>query len=192
MEKKTKSGPKIAELVGKTVTLLEPLESDERQKVIKAVLTILGEASTSSTGNGGGGAHNSGEAGQRLSVTSPRSKTWMQQNGLTAEQIEQVFDLATGEVIASEVPGKSDKEKTYNAYVLLGIGRLLASGDASFDDKSARKLCESLGCFIRANHARYMAEKPNVLVGTKEKGWKVTAPGLGRGADVVKELTTGK
>jgi hypothetical protein len=192
MEKKTKSGPKIAELVGKTVTLLEPLESDERQKVIKAVLTILGEGSSSSSGNGSGGAHNSGEAGQGLSGTSPRSKTWMQQNGLTADQIEQVFDLTTGEVIASEVPGKSDKEKTYNAYVLLGIGRLLASGDASFDDKSARKLCESLGCFIRANHSRYMSEKPNVLIGTKEKGWKVTAPGLVRGADVVKELTKGK
>ena len=67
MEKKTKSGPKIAELVGKTVTLLEPLESDERQKVIKAVLTILGESSISPTGNGGGGAHTFGEAGHKPS-----------------------------------------------------------------------------------------------------------------------------
>jgi len=192
MDKKAKSAPKIAELVGKTVALLEPLESDERQKVIKAVLTILEEPSMPPTGNGGGGAHTSGKTGQGSSVTSPRSKTWMQQNGLTTEQIEQVFDLATGEVIASEVPGKSDKEKTYNAYVLLGVGRLLASGDSSFDDKSARKFCESLGCYNSANHSNYIAEKPNVLIGTKEKGWKVTAPGLGRGADIVKELTKGK
>lgn len=67
VEKKTKSGPRIAELVGKTVTLLEPLESGERQKVIKAVLTILGESSISPMDNGGGGAHASGEGGQGAS-----------------------------------------------------------------------------------------------------------------------------
>ena len=70
----------------------------------------------------------------------------MRQNGLSWAQIQQVFHIADGavEVIAPEIPGGSDKEKTYVAYVLLGLARLLESGNPFFDDKGARALCESL------------------------------------------------
>lgn len=115
----------------------------------------------------------------------------MKQNGLSTAQIERVFDVnAQGvTVIAAKVPGSSAKEQTHNAYVLQGISRLLASGDSNFDDASARKLCEDLGCYNKANHASYMSDKGNVLTGSKSTGWKLTAPGLTQGAALVKELS---
>ena len=107
--------------------------------------------------------------------------------GLTLAQVERVFDISNQgvTVIASEAPGKNDKQRTHNVYVLQGLSRLLASGEATFDDKDARKLCEDLGCYNKPNHALYMGDKGNLLTGSKGGGWKLTAPGLKHGAELV-------
>jgi hypothetical protein len=194
MDKKAKAGPKIADITGKIVALLEPLSAEDRHKVINASLTLLGETPGSEGPAGGApsGTHRSDDRtdrpGQKLEGVSAKGAGWIRQNGLATAQVEQVFDIESGDIIVSEAPGKSDKEKTHNAYVLLGISRLLASGDAAFDDKTARKLCENLGCYNKANHSVYMGDKGNVITGSKDKGWKLTGPGLKRGADLVKQL----
>jgi hypothetical protein len=191
---KTKVGPKIAEIASKVFALLEPLASEDRQKVVKASLTLLGEASTDRTQNGGASRSESGggAASQSIDGLSARATSWMKQHGLTVDQIERVFDITSDgvTVIASDASGKSAREKVHNAYVLQGLSRLLASGDATFDDKSARKVCEDLGCYDKNNHSTYMGDKGNLLAGSKEKGWKLTAPGLKHGAELVKQLTT--
>jgi hypothetical protein len=84
--------------------------------------------------------------------------------------------------------GRNKKEQTYNAYVLVGIGQLLLTGDASFDDRAARSLCEKFGCYNSANHSTHLREKGNEFTGTKERGWTLTAPGLKRGADLIKDM----
>ena len=53
MDKKTKAGPKTAEITGKVVALLQSLESEDRRKVISASLTLLGETSTTPARNPG-------------------------------------------------------------------------------------------------------------------------------------------
>lgn len=196
MDKKTRAGSRIAEIAGKMVTLLEPLESQERQKVINASLTILGEAPSEALGSRASGdarqtTDGDDKSGQGLSGLPAKANNWARQNGLSTAQLEQVFDITGADmtVIASEVPGKSKKEKTHNAFVLQGISRLLASGDPAFDDKAARKLCEDLGCYDAANHSTYMSDKGNLLTGSKKLGWKLTAPGLKHGADLVMQLT---
>ena len=120
----------------------------------------------------------------------PHARSWVKQNGLTFDELQQVFHIDQGEVhvIASEIPGKFDKEKTYNAYVLASIAGLLSEGVASFSDKSARELCKNFGCLNAANHTAYMRAKDNKLAGSKEKGWTLTAPGLKHGATLVKDL----
>jgi hypothetical protein len=178
----------ITDVATKIVGLLTPLKSDERQRVVQAALTLLGEAQ--------GAAHvqaeveDKGAKGDAIELPQ-RAKTWMRQNGLTFGQIQQVFHVEDGtvEVIASAVPGKSDKDKTLNAYIMKGIVELLASGTTSFDDKSARALSNSFGCYNQANHAVYMKDKGNWLIGSKDKGWTLTAPGLAQGAAIVKEMT---
>lgn len=72
--------------------------------------------------------------------------------------------------------------------MLVGIAKLLSSGDPSFDDKSARALCETSGCYDSANHAASLRDKGNEFTGTKDKGWTLTTPGLKRGAILIKEL----
>jgi hypothetical protein len=114
----------------------------------------------------------------------------MKQNDVTIDDIQQTFHMADGvvEVIASDIPGKNGKEKTLAAYVLTGIAGLLATGNAAFDDNSARGVCKSSGCFNLANHAAYLKEKGNEFTGSKDNGWTLTTPGLKRGAALVKEL----
>ncbi len=197
MDKKTKAGATIAEIAGKIVALLGPLNSEDRHKVIKGALVLLGEdspAGTTGSESSSGTALRTGDAGKNdhnLRGLAAKATNWMTQNGLTAAQIERVFDI-TAEgvtVIAAEAPGKDSKSKTRNAYVLQGVSRFLASGESAFDDKSARKVCEELGCYNKGNHAAYMKDKGNLLTGSKGGGWRLTAPGLKHGAALVKELT---
>jgi len=91
-------------------------------------------------------------------------------------------------VIASDIPGKNKKEKNLNAYLLTGIGQYISTGDTSFDDKTARALCTTFACYDSTNHAVYMKGKGNELTGSKENDWKVTAPGLKKGALLVKDI----
>jgi hypothetical protein len=63
----------------------------------------------------------------------------------------------------------------------------LTTGDATFDDKAARQLCDDLGCYDSANHSVFMGDKGNLLTGSKKLGWKLTAPGLKHGANLIKQ-----
>jgi hypothetical protein len=181
---------KLTEIVSKIVELLTPIESDERLRVIQASLTLLGERfPPSSRQVGGAGAPGFGEDGE-VSELPTRARLWMKQHDVSLEELQQVFHLADGaaEMIAGEIPGKNKREKTYSAYILTGLAQLLATGNATFDDKSARSLCESSGCYDPANHSATIANRGNEFTGTKDKGWALTAPGLKRAAALVKEI----
>lgn len=183
---------KTTEIVAEIVELLTPIDSAERTRVIQASMTLLGEAfsvSQSRSGTHGADAHEVDEGGQ--STLPIRARTWMKQNEVSLEELQQVFHLADGsaDVIAGELPGKSKKEKTYTAYILTGLSKLISTGTPAFEDKAARDLCESSGCYDPANHAVHIKERGNEFTGTKEKGWTLTAPGLKRAAVLVKEMT---
>jgi hypothetical protein len=75
---------------------------------------------------------------------------------------------------------------------MAGIAKLLEAGDSSFDDKAARELCKSAGCFDNTNHSKYLGDKGNEFAGSKDKGWVLTAPGLKRGAALVKKISKGE
>jgi hypothetical protein len=194
MDKKTKSTPNIPEVSTKIFRLLQPLHSETRLTVIRTVLLWLGEREMPTDGAPGSPRlETAGASDPTVIGLSLKGSAWIKQHGLTLGQVERVFDISNQgvTVIASEAPGKNDKQRTHNAYVLQGVSRLLASGEATFDDKAARKVCEDLGCYDNANHAVYMKDRGNIVTGSKQKGWKLTAPGLKHGADLVKELTKG-
>ena len=182
----TKFKNKITEIVGEIVDMLNPLSSEERQRVISASLVLLGETMVKDI-NGDKDKDNSSEDSDGLP---DRARTWIKQNNLSFDNIQQSFYVTKEQVdvIVADMPGKNKKEKTINAYVLSGIAKLLLSGDTNFNDKSARALCESSGCYDSANHAVYLKGKGNEFTGTKAKGWTLTAPGLKRGAMLIKEL----
>jgi hypothetical protein len=175
--------PNITEAATSIVGLLMPFDSDERRRAVQAAFTLLGES-----------ASNTGKANEDISSSSTlpaRAQSWLRQNGLVREQLEHVFQIGDNvvELIAAAVPGKTNKERTLNVYVLTGIARLLATGDATFDDKTARHACRDLGCYNETNHSSYMKDKGNRITGSKEGGWQLTAPGLSHGAALIKEVT---
>lgn len=182
---------KSTEIVSEIVELLTPIDSAERIRVVQASLTLLGETFSSGSRHVDGGADILGEGDGELSTLPVRARTWMKQNSITGDELQEVFHLADGnaDVIAGEVPGKNKKEKTLNAYVIAGLARLLSTGDGAFDDKSARSLCEKFGCYDQANHSSIIKDKGNEFNGNKDKGWTLTAPGLKRAAALVKEIT---
>ena len=185
---------KITDVTTKVVKLLSGLDSGGRHRVIRASMTLLGEEAVDPSRDTDAGNGGSGDKGAPTVPTlSPKASAWVKQNGLTSAQLEQVFDMGEGSasVIAGDVPGKNSKDKTIAAYVLRGVAQLLGTGDSIFDDKSARKLCEDLGCYDSTNHARYLKDVGNSLTGSKDKGWKLTAPGMKKGADLIKEMTKG-
>jgi hypothetical protein len=184
---------KTTEIVSEIVELLTPIDSAERIRVVQASLTLLGETLSTSPRHTENGRDPLGEGDDELSSLPARARTWMRQNSVTGDELEQVFHItdSSADVIAGEVPGKNKKEKTYSAYVLAGLAKFLATGEATFDDKAARALCETFGCYDQANHSSTIKDKGNEFTGTKDKGWTLTAPGLKRAAALVKELTKG-
>ncbi len=179
---------RIMPVIEGVVRLLGPLNSDERRRAIDGALVILGEPSSDPQASSG----KTDVSGARLGI-SPRAQVWMKQNGISPEQLGEVFDINDGNVvvIASEISGKNNADKTIKSYVLTGLTEFLASGEPNISDKSARNLCEMLGHYDSTNHSKHMREKGNYLVGDKDKGWKLTAPGLKYGATVVKEIAGG-
>lgn len=173
----------VTEIVGILVSELTPLTSEERVRVVQASLMLLGEAPIKTTDT-----RQQDESGNAGGLPM-RARTWMKQYRLSLEQIHEVFHVSGEgvEVIAAAIPGKNNREKVRNAYVLCGVTELLASGDAKFDDKTARLLCEVSGFYDQTNHVKYM-KGGNEFTGSKDKGWTLTAPGLKHAAILISEL----
>lgn len=174
----------LAQAVANIVQELEKFASEDRHRIVRASMTLLGEAPTRLGPEG-----EEAELRQDQSGGLPaKTRNWMKQQGLTLEQINQVFHFGDeGPEIIASIPGANKKEQVRNAYVLCGIGRLLASGETRFDDKAARRVCELGGFFDSTNHMKYM--KGSEFTGSREKGWVLTAPGLKLGASLVAQLS---
>ena len=174
----------------KVVEALTPLSSEDRARVVSAALALLGEAQPAGASRAGGD-DGTDKQDAELGALPPRARTWMKQHDISADQLQQVFHISGGEleIIAAHIPGKSKKEQTYSAYILTGLGQLLLTGNSSFQDKQARALCESSGCYDLANHSAHLRDRGNEFAGTKDKGWTLTTPGLQRASEIVKELT---
>lgn len=184
---------KAADIVGKIVDLLSPLSTEERDRIISASRTLLGDVDVVVPKQPEGAGANAKNETDDLLAASGKAKTWQKQNGIAAEQLGEAFHSVDGktDVIVGEMPGSSRKEKALNAYVLSGIAQLLATGEPTFADKDARALCMSSGCYDGANHAATLKGKGNWFTGSREKGWTLTAPGLKHGATLVKGLASG-
>jgi hypothetical protein len=182
-----KNAKKLMSAIEGIVQVLAPLASEERSRAIQGALVILRESPLLASSQDEGAEIN---VPAELGTLSVKAKTWMKQNGITPEHISEVFDFSDGvaTVLAGGVPGKNSGEKTIKTYVLSGVAGLLSSGEPNFDDKTARKLCEDLGHYDNTNHAKYLKGKGSYFVGDKDKGWKLTAPGLKFGGSIVKEL----
>jgi hypothetical protein len=175
----------------KLVEVLQPLPSEDRIRAIRAAMILLGESQSGVPRLAADTEEEAKEQGDELGDLPPRARSWMKQNEISTTQLQHVFHIGDEEVeVIAGVPGKSKKDQTYNAYILAGLGQLLVTGNATFQDRQARALCESSGCYDSANHAVHLRNRGNEFTGTKDKGWTLTAPGLRRAAEIVRELNS--
>jgi hypothetical protein len=181
--------PDLPTIAAEIYKLLEPLDRDVRDRALQAALVMLGGSFTPSHEKKSSNEQSEERAdGPPLP---PKVANWMRTNGLNHEQLNAVFHIDGGicEVLPAEALGKNGKEKTINAYVLAGVAAFLQSGEPRFDDKTARDVCRTMGCFNEGNHAYYLKGKGNVIAGSKDGGWMLTGPGLKLGADLIKYFT---
>ncbi|HEY7246567.1 MAG TPA: hypothetical protein VH678_22065 [Xanthobacteraceae bacterium] len=171
------------------ITALTPLTSEQRRRTVDAAMLFLGEKTAAEqieprlTARDGDAADNDG--------LPPQATKWMKQHGVSEEELERTFHFnGDGTFDIHDVPGKSKKDRTLNAYVLTGLGKFLSSNDRAFDDSTAREFCEKLGCYDPANHSVHIKAKGAEFSGDKAKGFTLTTIGMKRGAVIVKELAS--
>lgn len=172
------------------IRVLRPLSSEDRHRTVGAAMVFLGETATLKFVGGDAGATGVG-AGDTGGDYAPAAIKWMEQNQISAEELDMVFQFkGDGTFEIHDAPGKSKKEKTLNTYVLTGLGAYIVKGGRNFTDSMARAYCETLGCLDRPNHATYLKEKGNEFSGDKTNGYALSNPGVRRGATLVKELAS--
>jgi hypothetical protein len=182
----TKS-PNLPDVVGEIYKLLDPLDSTDRQKVIKSAMTLLGEITSV-----GGVATNNHEIRNEDEVAKFGSKAarWLSQNGITISAIDEIFhkDGEKVEVIVGDVPGQGKKTKTQNCYLISGVRALLESDEPKFFEADAVFLCKHMGCYDQANHAKTRSDFGNIIAGSKTNGYTLPAPGLRAAAELIKTM----
>jgi hypothetical protein len=154
----------LTQAVANVVQELDGFSSEDRHRIVAASMTLLGESPVRPLPEGRADEPNLGQDEQFPA----KARNWMQQHGLTVEQIHQVFHFGDdGAAIIAHIPGTNRKEQVRNAYVLCGISRLLTNGETRFEDKIARSICESNGFYDGSNHMKYMKRRDSSPVPLK-------------------------
>lgn len=169
--------------------ILEPFDSADRRKVVQAVLVLLGEtapAAPAADPNQHGRANQPDGAG--LDELKPAARSWLRKHGLEMAALEHFIQIENASATVIELPGHptSARQRTQTSYLMAGIAALFASGEPSFADSVARGYCEHFGGYDPNNHATSVKELGNKVTGSKDGGWKLTAPGLSEAASLIK------
>jgi hypothetical protein len=186
--------PKLLDVVNAVVTALEPFDSDERKRIIKAALTVLGEDTPAAAAPAvEKPASNEEPFSSGMENIHPAAQRWMKTYSITREELEQVFHIEAGgaSVLNVQLPGTNKRTNSHYTYMLAAVAGLIGSGEAQVDDKSARALCGTLGCYDSPNHATTMEHIGNLMNGSKANGYKLTAPGQREAATLVKKIAAG-
>lgn len=179
---------KSTETLTKLIELLEPLEEKERKRTVDTAMLFLKSHPT----EGADVTQDDDPYEQEDASQLPdKAAFWLKRSKLKLSDLEEVFHFEGDEVevIAPDVPDSGSRAKTQQCYILLGIKNLLQTGQATIDDKEARNLCDEMGCYDSANHAKAVKDLGNQVTGDKDKGFTLTAPGLRAGAELLKQMT---
>jgi hypothetical protein len=176
------------------LTALEPLESEERARVIGWAVQKLGISGQPIPRSNAKGIDSGVPGATPVNLTLPISSKgglWMRQNELTEAEILEVFHFedSGGDIILGEIPGPTTRDKVRNAYLLLGLSNYLVNGTPTIGDKAGRSACERFGIYDRTNHSKSFKGQ-NELTGSSKSGWTVTAPGLRRAATLIKQSSS--
>lgn len=170
------------EVTAELLKLLEPLTPDDRVRSVTATFALLGQVAP--VMGSGSGATSPGGA------TNTHAERWMAQNSVSASDMEGILHIADGtaEIIVGKVPGETKKQQTINCYVLVGLREFFKTGAPKFSEGDVVAFCQHMGCYDPSNHASNRKAVGNLVLGNKDAGYTLPAPGLKAAADLVKRL----
>lgn len=180
----------LADATSKLLDVLTPLVSEERHRVVRAALMLLGDdAGPVRSAPIGAGNEQSLDKGDEADFLPMGAKVWIKKTGITLSQLEHYFHFDQGKVLPIALPGHATakSEQTIHTYLVQGIASLLENGEAAFTDEQARRRCEHFGCYDSGNHTRYLKALGNKATGSKSSGWKLTTPGMSSAAELIKQ-----
>lgn len=180
----------LAEATSKLLDILSPLNTEERARVVQATLTLLGDDTVVRARPVAGAkpeADDVDDDGSLPGLSAP-AKVWARKHGLSLDALQHHFDIGPGKALPIGLPGRATKkvDQAVSTYLIQGLSAFLVTGDPSFTDDDARKLCTHFGCYDSTNHAKYLKDLGNRVTGSKSAGWKLTVPGLAAAADLLR------
>jgi hypothetical protein len=112
----------------------------------------------------------------------------LRKEGIDPDSLHNVFCIEDEnvELIISDLPGGTKKQKTVNLYLLRGFTEFLKTGTPSFCDTTARELCQTYGVYDSGNHAITMKGLQGKMIGSKTDGFRLTVPGMNEALKIVK------
>lgn len=174
------------------IALLRPLSDAARVRIVDAALVFLDSTRVVESAAPRRRSSAEGDAGgmQTNSDLPRRAQIWVGQNNLSSELIDSVFHRSPAgvELIVNTLPGRTNKDRVIQGYLLCGARSLVESGEPRFADDDAREFCRLLGFYDRDNHATYMKALGNLVVGSKSAGFELTQPGMRAAADLIRSL----
>jgi hypothetical protein len=122
------------------------------------------------------------------------AQKWMKRNGLTPDQISNLFSLGVDEIdlVANSVPGDTTKDKFRNVLLLQGVASLLSSGTARITHDKLKEATGHYDADAGTNFARHMKSFASEVSGSKESGYTLTTKGLNAAKGLIVEMTTEK
>lgn len=179
----------IAQITGQVYDLLTPLEADERRRLLSAIEALFGDSSPRHGATRRDDTPELEDDAQLPKALGTKAKRWMKHEGLTAAELTEVFhfdDAGSVELIATEIPGTTKKDKTANVYLLSGARSLLQSDEPTVDNGVAIAYCKHVGCYDKNNHSANRNALGNKITGSVASGFTLPAPGLKAAAAAIK------
>lgn len=121
---------------------------------------------------------------------SPVARKWMRRNGLTVNDLSAVFSLGADEIdlVAKRVPGKNNKERMRNVFLLKGLAAYIGTGAARMKDQAVREACEHYSAYDPPNFATNLRSFSSIVSGSKASGYTLTTRGLTEATEVLKVI----
>lgn len=179
----------ITEVTGALFSLLEPLSTEDRKRVVNAVFTLLGD---SIPGNVPGAPDRTKDTPATDAETfGPKARQWLSQHRLTLDKLNRVFYFQDGKVDIhlNTVAGTGKKEQTIHCYLLVGVKAYLESDSPTFSDSDAIALCKHTQAYDKNNHTTNRKALGNNVTGSRQDGFSLTGPGLKAAAGLLLRIS---
>lgn len=119
----------------------------------------------------------------------PAKPDFFSRYSIAEEEWTRVFDFdgVSCSIIVKDLKDKPVARKQKKLALLLGVKRLLESGEPAISKDSLVELCREYSAYDSTNFALHMKNARNLLF-PKGDGWVLTVPGKEAAAEVIREL----